>query len=68
MTNDYCTGSLGCQEQPLRLSVGEGEAIGFKKKTGKLKICQEGKIKVKKEKLVKFLIACNGMYFLNLSE
>ena len=49
-------------------AVGEGEAIGFKKKTGKLKICQEGKIKLKKEKLVKFLFACNGMYFLNLSE
>ena len=53
-----------CLWKQKGLTVGEGEAIGFKKKTGKVKICQDGKIKVKTEKLVKFTIACNGMYFL----
>ena len=42
------------------LMVEEGEAVGFKKKKGKVKICNDGKIKVKNEKLVEFTLACNG--------
>ena len=57
-----------CLWKQKGLTVGEGEAIGFKKKSGKVKICQDGKIKVKKEKLVKFTIACNGMYLFKMPE
>merc|ERR1711892_1113786 len=49
-----------CLWKQTGLTVGEGEAVGFNKKRGKVKICDGGKIKVKNEKLVQFTLACNG--------
>ena len=47
--------------------MGEGEAVGFKKSKGKVKVCVDGKIKVKNEKLVDFTLACNGKNCVNLN-
>ena len=53
-----------CLWKEKGITVGEGEAIGFNKKMKKVKVCKDGKIKVKKEKLVKFTLACNGKLIL----
>ena len=49
-----------CLWKKRGVMVKEGEAVGFKKKKGKVKVCVDGKIKVKNEKLVEFSLACNG--------
>merc|ERR1711892_913880 len=49
-----------CLWKQTGLTVREGEAVGFNKERGKVKICDGGKIKVKNEKLVQFTLACNG--------
>merc|ERR1712179_562110 len=55
-----CSVSADCAWKEKKIRVGEGEAVKFAKKRGKVKLCLDGGLQYKFIKDVEFTVPCNG--------